>query len=271
MNTLLTRVAQRRDPSSSDRESWVNAVTRKLADIGVLSVPVFLSEIKTINARLGQVGHSKMNDNTLDIMAREAVNLRANVVEPTRLASVPSSNDEMGVFLRRVAVAKKISSENVGQWVTSVRFKFDGIGIYTVRDVVSDIIMLNRKLSEAGAPMMHYQTLDLMARHGVDIMLGPTVEFLPASTTDASPPLEDDLIGQCFACDETGPLYNLCTTCEDSGMIYDKIQSGDDSSASSIQEPIGTCSGCHTTGPIGQPCTTCPDTEARYLNFHAGL
>jgi hypothetical protein len=97
MNTLLTRVAQHRDPSSSDRESWVNAVTRKLSDIGILSVPVFLSEIKTINARLGQVGHTKMNNNTLDIMAREAVNLRVNVVEATRgaSASVPPRSDEM--------------------------------------------------------------------------------------------------------------------------------------------------------------------------------
>jgi hypothetical protein len=141
----------------------------------------------------------------------------------------------------------------------------------------SSCSIANSVRQEAGAPMMHYQTLDLMARHGVDIMLGPTIEFLPAPTVrqphlpdDLSPPLEDDLIGQCFACDETGPLYNLCTNCEDSGMIYDKIQSGDDSSASSIQEPIGTCSSCHTTGPVGQPCT-CPDTKARYLNFHTGL
>jgi hypothetical protein len=288
MNTLLTRVALRRDPSSSDRESWVNAVTRKLCDIGIISVPVFLSEIKTINARLDKVGHTMMNGSTLDIMAREAVNLRTVAVETTSSSDTPAPtplNDEMGVFLRRVALAKKISASNVGKWVTAVRFKLYGIGIHTVRDVVSEIIMLNRKLSDAGKPMMHYQTLDLMARHGVDIMLDPPIEFLPTlidrkpSPGSTFPPFQDTQLeeqnsafeqGQCLACDETGPLYHLCTNCEDSGMIYDKIQPSPDSSTSS-SEPIGTCSGCNTTGPVGQPCITCPDRTAMYLNFHAGL
>jgi hypothetical protein len=269
MNTLLTRVALRRDPSSSDRESWVNAVTRKLCDIGILTVPVFLSEIKTINSRLEKVGHTMMNNSTLDMLAREAVNLRNLEVEPTSSSPIPGPtplNDEMGVFLRRVALAKKISPSNVGKWVTSVRFKLYGIGVHTVRDVVSEIIMLNRKLSTAGKPMMHYQTLDLMARHGVDIMLDPQIEFPPAQP-DFNSPFEQ---GQCLACDETGPLYHLCASCEDSGLIYDKIQASPDSSTSS-SEPIGTCSGCNTAGPVGQPCITCPDRAAMYLNFHAGL
>ena len=203
------------------------------------------------------------------MLAREAVNRRNLEVETTSSAHIPGPtprNDERGVFLRRGALAKKISPSNVGKWVTSVRFKLYGIGVHTVRDVVSEIIMLNRKLSTAGKPMMHYQTLDLMARHGVDIMLDPQIEFPPAQP-DFNSPFEQ---GQCLACDETGPLYHLCTSCEDSGMIYDKIQASPDSSTSS-SEPIGTCSGCNTAGPVGQPCITCPDRAAMYLNFHAGL
>ena len=84
--------------------------------------------------------------------------------------------------------------------------------------------MLNRKLSNAGKPMMHYQTLDLMARHGVDVMLDPPIEFLPTlldrkpSPGSTFPPFQDTQLeeqnsafeqGQCLACDETGPLYHL--------------------------------------------------------------
>jgi hypothetical protein len=52
MNSFLTRVVKRCDLKSTNRESWINAVTRKLSDIGILSVPVFPSEIRTINDKL---------------------------------------------------------------------------------------------------------------------------------------------------------------------------------------------------------------------------
>jgi hypothetical protein len=193
----------------------------------------------------------------------------------------------MYLFLSKVARAKKVKSPET--WITAVRHKFRKIGITSVRETVAEIIMLNRKLDDIGSSMMHYQTLDLMARHGVEVLLAPappavvpSVASLPSPDpvplvgSLPSPVLSlkssDDKVGQCLACDGFGPAWNLCTTCVDSGMTYELIASTDDSHSSDVSlDLMGTCPDCTQTGILGEICSACDDSDVVYLNFHAGL
>jgi hypothetical protein len=239
---------------------------------------MLLAEIHVVNKKLGDVGHTLLNDNTLDIMAREAVRVRESLQQGgagEREPEPPSGDDAlMYLFLSRVAKAKKVKSPEV--WITAVRHKFQKVGITSVRETVAEIIMLNKKINDIGGSMMHYGTLDLMARHGVEILLESGPPTVPLAAILPSPVLSlqssDDKIGQCLACDEFGPAWNLCTTCEDSGMTYELVASPDESHSSDMSpDEMGTCTSCSQTGIVGEICTTCDDSNMVYLNFHAGL
>ena len=98
--------------------------------------------------------------------------------------------------------------------------------------------MFNKKINDIGGSMMHYGTLDLMARHGVEILLESGPPTVPSAAILPSPVLSlqssDDKIGQCLACDKFGPAWNLCTTCEGSGMTYELVASPDKSDSSNV-------------------------------------
>jgi hypothetical protein len=290
MDIFLTRVAAIRNSNDTDARSWVSSVIRKLRDIRITTVPMLLSEIHVVNKKLGDVGHTLLNDNTLDIMAHEAVRMRESLQQQGQAAAPePPTEDDasMYLFLSKVARAKKVKSPET--WITAVRHKFRKIGITSVRETVAEIIMLNRKLDDIGSSMMHYQTLDLMARHGVEVLLAPappavvpSVASLPSPDpvplvgSLPSPVLSlkssDDKVGQCLACDGFGPAWNLCTTCVDSGMTYELIASTDDSHSSDVSSDLmGTCPDCTQTGILGEICSACDDSDVVYLNFHAGL
>jgi hypothetical protein len=277
MDVFLTRVALIRNPLDTDVGSWVKTVGRKLSDIRITTVPMLLSEIHVVNKKLGDVGHTLMNDNTLDIMAREAVTMRESLQPgvPTKDPPPPSEDDvSMHLFLSRVAKAKNVKTPET--WISAVRHKLRKVGIFSVRDTVAEIIMLNRKLNNIGASMMHYDTLDLMARHGVAVLLEAVSPVAPLVASLPSPVLSlqssDDKIGQCLACDAFGPAWTLCTACKDSGMTYELVASSDESHSSDISsDEMGTCPACSQTGIVGENCTTCDDNNVVYLNFHAGL
>jgi hypothetical protein len=131
-------------------------------------------------------------------------------------------------------------------WAQAVRMKLRDLSITTVRQTVSEIVVLNCKLHHRGVPMMHFQTLDLMAQKGVKILLRPP-NPVPDPPTDhnSSPPTAPNIapttvplccntpevgqVGQCMACNKAGPLWTLCTNCEDSGMVYVLAEAPDDS------------------------------------------
>lgn len=296
MKTFLTRVSVLRDTNGGDAASWVNAVSKKLEDVGIITVPILIAEIHTVNSKLRQVGHTQLLPATLDMMAREAVRMRAIGVPPTGPPAEPlpllaRNSDEMSVFLRSVAEAKGIVGPSVDIWAATVRSKLERVEIITVRSLVSEIVMLNRLLHRSGAPMMHFQTLDLLARKGVEALLrpmtpttdppavsDPTVASATLAASTAGPPPHDGdasstdepKMGQCLACDGTGLLWTHCTNCEDSGMVYSEGPD-DDSKDFDHEAETGTCPNCQQTGTVGHPCDTCSDPNVLCLNFQAGL
>jgi hypothetical protein len=276
MDVFLTCVALIRNPQDTDVGSWVKTVACKLRDIRITTVPMLLSEIHVVNKKLGNIGHTLMNDNTLDIMAREAVSMQESLQPGEPKDPSPPSEDDVSIhlFLSKVANAKKVKSPET--WISAVRHKLSKVGIFSIRETVAEIIMLNRKLNDIRASTMHYDTLDLMARHGVTVLIAPVPPTVPLVASLPSPVLSlqssDDKIGQCLACDTFGPAWNLCTTCEDSGMTYKLVASPDESHSSDISsDEMGTCPACSQTGIVGEICTICDDSNMVYLNFHAGL
>ena len=135
--------------------------------------------------------------------------------------------------------------------------------------------------------MMHYLTLDLLARKGVEALLpspskkvtppmAPAPNDTPSSAAAPFLPRDDESaeslsgeLGQCLACDDIGALGTHCVHCEDSGMIYDRVESANDSVSFDADE--GDCPSCGERGKVGTRCIACNDPQAIYLNFHAGL
>jgi hypothetical protein len=70
MTTFLTRVAQDAcKVTGHNIKFWVTAIKSKLADIEILTNPLLVASIPTINSQLFQVGHVSMYIRTLAIMA----------------------------------------------------------------------------------------------------------------------------------------------------------------------------------------------------------
>jgi hypothetical protein len=80
----------------------VTAVENKLADIEILTIPVLVASIPTVNPQLFQVGHVPMYIRTLAIMDREGV---STFSLPDESSSADYNHHGMTVFLGSVAAA----------------------------------------------------------------------------------------------------------------------------------------------------------------------
>jgi hypothetical protein len=80
-------------------------------------------------------------------------------------------DDSMGImhhYLCQVTITKGIKEPNIDSWVNSVEMKLNDIQVTTPKDVVSNIINLNKKLTQCGQRIFHMQTLGVMAHIGVE-------------------------------------------------------------------------------------------------------
>jgi hypothetical protein len=291
MSGFLRRVAKCRNVTGSNVESWVTAVKAKLDDIGVTTVPMAVGEVYHINTKLARAGHVRMFTHTLDLIVRVGV-------EDMR----DGTANEMFPFLSAVAAAKNLTGQNIRTWVSQVHAKLQVLDITTVKATVSWIYTLNSELRHAGLNPMHRQTLDLMARIGVEtlqspellssnnrVTAAPTPEAAPSGPEPKlAPPDTAPKMGQCLACDGLGPVQTLCITCIDGGLSYEptgeSIESTESKPGAEPEESTtlapnqnlgpednGRCSECNGPGTIGTACPDCAEDDGMFLNFHAGL
>jgi hypothetical protein len=276
MAAFLRRVAVCRNVTGPNVESWVTAVKAKLGDIGIVTSPMAVAEVHTINSKLARSGHVPMFTHTLDLMVRLGVESMRDGTE-----------NEMFSYLQAVATAKNLIGQEVRTWVMEVHAKLQVLDIVTVKSTVSWIVTLNHELRHAGLSAMHRQTLDLMARIGIQVLSAPEARpERPSSNNQviAGPVLElvstSPEMGQCLACDGTGLVGTLCVSCDNSGLSYvpreDSNKSNEDESEESddpneFEPDGGQCSECNGPGTIGESCPDCAEDGGVYLNFQAGL
>jgi hypothetical protein len=84
--------------------------------------------------------------------------LAENVVEAEAMGGL-TLDSEMKVFLTKVAKLKGIGAKNVDSWVEAVEHKFVNIGVTTVSELRSGILLINRRIGPQGASMLHTCTL----------------------------------------------------------------------------------------------------------------
>jgi transcriptional regulator NrdR family protein len=213
MTDFLTAVAQARKVSGSNVESWVTAVENKLADIGILTISGLVESIPTLNSRLFQVGHVPMFIRTLAIMSRKGV---SRISMPDESSSEAYNTHEMTSFLRSVAEKKGITGAHVETWIGQVRRKLHKIGITSVRGTIGTLILLNRKLRAANLQMFHSQTIEIMAKEGVESLRKEAEEL--SGFVQATEPVIEAGNGWCSTCHGPGEIGQACTTC-DNGMF----------------------------------------------------
>ena len=85
-----------------------------------------------------------------------------------------STSDEerlMKDFLFEVTISLQKTDEFRTRWVVAVHDKFNRIGLTKVKDVMINIIDVNRLLQKDGYSMMHVTTLRTMARIGTNFLI----------------------------------------------------------------------------------------------------
>jgi hypothetical protein len=246
-------------------ESWVTAVEGKLCDISITTPQMVVTQLHSINPRLSQFRHVPMFACTLGLMAQEGAKEMRN-----------GSDNEMIALLQAVATAKNITGQDVMSWVTRVHNKLRSVGINTVKDTVSGSMGLNKKLHKAGFQMMHCQTLDLLAKKGINIITAPpppsvkdkVVPLKPLSSNGVVFASDDAQDGRCPECNNLGPPGLPCTTnqCSEEGIMYLFHRDG-----KYDKSHIKNCPACNNLGPSGDPCVHCNQEGVTFLNFLAGL
>jgi hypothetical protein len=89
---------------------------------------------------------------------------------------LPEDFQPMVGMLEMVAFKKKMLGAEGDAWVEAVRSKFENIGVVTLRDFVRDVLVINRRLHNAGNSMLHQTTVSMMLREVCDMIFGPDAE-----------------------------------------------------------------------------------------------
>jgi hypothetical protein len=233
--SFLRRVAVCRNVTGPNVESWVTAVQEKLADIGITTFQRAVAEVHTINSKLARAGHVRMFIQTLDLIVRLGV-------EDMR----DGTEREMFSYLHAVATAKNLTGRDVRTWAMEVHAKLQVLDIATIKSTVSWIVTLNHELRQAGLSTMHRQTLDLMARKGVEVLL-------------QSAPEEPSNIA-------AGPMPAPVA----STSLAPELPSSSNPVVAAEMDS-GKCSECNGPGALGEPCPDCEEDGGMFLNFQAGL
>ena len=90
----------------------------------------------------------------------------------------------MKPFLYEVSMELNKSNEFIDNWIHAVQDKLDRIGIYDVKDLMTNIIDINRLLSKDGYPMMHVTTLRAMAKIGTRYLIKQTIRNSERTNTN---------------------------------------------------------------------------------------
>jgi transcriptional regulator NrdR family protein len=218
MTPFLSRVARDRKVAGHNVESWVTAVESKLADIGILTIQKLVAGITTVNLRLHQAGHVQLFICTLHVMAREGVK---DISLDNESASAYYNDHHMISYLERVAVVRGITGKSIDSWVNQVHGKLGKVGCISVRSTVSGLVILNKKLFAAGLQVMHAETIEVMAREGVNAL---SIEAL-GSVDEFERDMHKVGPGTCESCGDTGAIGEPCATCT-TDWFYLNFQAG---------------------------------------------
>jgi hypothetical protein len=86
---------------------------------------------------------------------------------------LPVDFQPMVGMLEMVAFKKEIHGHTGEAWVEAMRSKLADIGVVTLRDLVREVLEINRKLRDAGHSVLHRTTLNMMLREVCEMLFGP--------------------------------------------------------------------------------------------------
>jgi hypothetical protein len=98
---------------------------------------------------------------------------RRNVVPIAAAIPVAEVVPAMTVMLRAVAERKGLLDNAAEGWVDAVFDKFGDIGVDTLRDFVTDVVVLNKRLLTLGHTRMHKTTLSMMLEETASVLQWP--------------------------------------------------------------------------------------------------
>jgi hypothetical protein len=79
-------------------------------------------------------------------------------------------------MLEMVAFKKRMIGPVGDAWVEAARSKFADVGVLSLHDFVRHVLMINRKLRNAGHTVLHQTTLNMMLREVCKMLFGPDEE-----------------------------------------------------------------------------------------------
>jgi hypothetical protein len=86
-----------------------------------------------------------------------------------RLLEEQDEEDEMRVFLRKVALlTKKSSAKNMESWIDAVQTKLNVINIQAVSRICHGILTINKKMKQKGYSKFHSRTIEIMAEEAIN-------------------------------------------------------------------------------------------------------
>jgi hypothetical protein len=85
-------------------------------------------------------------------------------------------SDDLKALLEMVADKRGLKGVASNVWVGAVKNKMRSIEVETVRDFVSSVMLVNRRLYRAHHSQMNEDTLTAMLEEACDMMWGPTEE-----------------------------------------------------------------------------------------------
>jgi hypothetical protein len=98
---------------------------------------------------------------------------RRNVVPIAAAIPVAEVVPAMIVMLRAVAERKGLLDNAAESWVDAVFDKFGDIGVETLRDFVTDMVVLNQRLLTLGHTKLHKTTLTMMLEETASVLQWP--------------------------------------------------------------------------------------------------
>jgi hypothetical protein len=108
-----------------------------------------------------------------EMETRRGAARRRNFVPIAAAIPVAEVVPAMIVMLRTVAGRKGLLDNAAESWVDAVFDKLGDVGVETLRDFVTDVIILNKRLLTLGHQKMHKTTLNMMLEETASVLQWP--------------------------------------------------------------------------------------------------
>jgi hypothetical protein len=86
---------------------------------------------------------------------------------------LPAGPLPLVMMLEMVAFKRRMVGVEAEVWVESVRAKLAQVRINSLRDFLRYMLVINRRLHNAGHKQLHQSTLSMMSREVVEMLWGP--------------------------------------------------------------------------------------------------